>query len=123
MRQRIQMARQQKPEDFLPLTAVVFEILLALASGERHGYAIMQEIERRAGEPVPIGAGTLYRTIKQLVDAELILEVKPRRVVHRQRRTYRLTSAGRKRASVAAQRLDSVVRWAQSVAVIEKGRA
>lgn len=117
------MSRMRRTDGASSLTPLMLRILLALSEEDRHGYAIMQEIERRAGEPVPIGAGTLYRTIKQLVDAELIREVKLQRVVHRQRRTYRLTAAGRKRASAEARRLDSVVRWAQSVALIDEGRA
>lgn len=117
------MSRVRRTDGGSSLTPLMLQILLALSEQDRHGYAIMQEIERRAGEPVPIGAGTLYRTIRQLVDAGLILEVKPRHIVHRQRRTYRLTAAGRKRASVEARRLDSVVRWAQSVALIDEGGA
>ena len=50
-----------RPESFLPLTPVAFEILLALADGERHGYSILQEVERRSGSAVSLHAGTLYR--------------------------------------------------------------
>ena len=117
------MSRKRRTDDTSSLTPLMLQILLALSESDRHGYAIMQEIERRAGEPVPIGAGTLYRTIKQLVDAELILEVKPRRVVHSQRRYYRLTAAGRRRAAAEARRLDAVVQWARAAALLDKGRA
>ena len=51
------------PDSFLPLTAVSFEILLALAEGGRHGYDIMLEIERRTGGRVSLNPGTLYRAL------------------------------------------------------------
>ena len=50
----------QSPDSFLPLTPVAFEILLALADGERHGYDVMIEIERRTGGGISPNPGTLY---------------------------------------------------------------
>ncbi len=78
------------------LTPLNFQILVALVEGERHGYAIMQQIEERAGGAFRIGAGSLYRAIKQLVDAKFITEAKPKLQVHSQRRYYRITATGRR---------------------------
>ena len=58
----------QTPESFLPLTPAVFHILLALSDGEKHGYAIMQEVEAVSNEQVKMGPGTLYGSIKQRSD-------------------------------------------------------
>jgi len=77
-----------------------------LSQGERHGYAIMQEIEGRTGGAFKIGAGTLYRSIKKLVDAGFIAEVTPEVPVHQQRRTYRLMPSGRERAAAEARVFD-----------------
>ena len=68
-----------QPERYLPLTPVVFEIALALASGERHGYEIMQEVERRTDGRVSLHPGTLYRALSRLLDQGLIEELDVRR--------------------------------------------
>nr|MDQ3070524.1 PadR family transcriptional regulator [Acidobacteriota bacterium] len=65
-------ARRADPASFLPLTPVAFEILLALAEGERHGYDIMLEIERRTGGRVSLNPGTLYRALDRLVEQGLL---------------------------------------------------
>ena len=65
-----------RPESFLPLTPVAFEILLALADGERHGYSILQEVETRSGGSVSLHAGTLYRALARLLESELIEELR-----------------------------------------------
>ncbi len=62
------------PDDILPLTPAVFHILLALADGERHGYAIMQEVAESTNRQIKMGPGTLYGTIKRLLEAGLIEE-------------------------------------------------
>jgi DNA-binding PadR family transcriptional regulator len=81
------------PEDRLPLSPAVLHILLALADGELHGYAIMQEVEQSTGGTVRMGPGTLYGTIKKLLEAELISEsdARPARDDDERRRYYRLT--------------------------------
>ena len=63
------------PVDLLPLTPVAFEILLALADGEGHGYAIMRAIEERTEGALSLHAGTLYRAIGRLADPELLEEL------------------------------------------------
>lgn len=85
-----------RPESFLPLTPVAFEILLALADGERHGYSILQEVESRTGGAVSLHAGTLYRALARLLESALIEELEspdPRNDDER-RRYYRLTTRG-----------------------------
>lgn len=86
-----------RPESFLPLTPVAFEILLALADGERHGYSILQEVEHRSGGTVSLHAGTLYRALARLLESELIEEVSEppdRKNDDERRRYYRLTQRG-----------------------------
>ena len=64
-----------RPESFLPLTPVAFEILLALADGEQHGYSIMREVERRSAGAVTLHPGTLYRALARLLESGLIEEL------------------------------------------------
>lgn len=85
-----------RPESFLPLTPVAFEILLALADGERHGYSILQEVESRSGGAVSLHAGTLYRALARLLESAFIEELDspdPKNDDER-RRYYRLTARG-----------------------------
>jgi DNA-binding PadR family transcriptional regulator len=99
-----------------PLSAVVFEILLALAGEERHGYDIMREVERRTGGNLSLYPGTLYRAIGRLVADGLIqeLEQRPaRRDDDERRRYYRLTPRGRLAAETEARRLAAQVRVAR----------
>jgi DNA-binding PadR family transcriptional regulator len=58
---------KREPRDLLPLTPAVLHILLALAEGERHGYGIMREVERRNRGEVRLGPGTLYGSIKRML--------------------------------------------------------
>jgi DNA-binding PadR family transcriptional regulator len=104
------------------LTPLMFQILVALSGEERHGYAILQEIEERTRGAFRIGAGTLYRAIKQLVDAGLIAELEPPEGGHRQRRTYRLTPQGRQRAAADARVFRDIARWAEE-ARLDKSEA
>lgn len=100
------------------LTSAMFHILLTLAEGERHGYAIMQEIERRTNGVVELGPGTLYRSIKQLVAGGLIAEVESQEGSVKQRRSYRLTPNGKRRAEAEARRLQGLVEWAESARLL-----
>ena len=65
---------QQNPAEHLPLTPAVFNILLALADGEKHGYGIMLEVEANTQGQVIMGPGTLYGSIKRMLQAGLIEE-------------------------------------------------
>ena len=93
---------------FLPLTPVVFEILLALAAGERHGYEVMQDVERRTDGRIVLHPGTLYRALGRLLDQGLIEELDERPAADRddeRRRYYRLTTLGRSVAHAEVDRL------------------
>jgi DNA-binding PadR family transcriptional regulator len=93
---------------FLPLTAVAFEILLALADGEQHGYSIMREVERRSTGGVVLHPGTLYRALARLLESGLIEELDQRPDVENddeRRRYYRLTATGIAVARAEAARL------------------
>ena len=93
---------------FLPLTPVVFEIMLALAAGERHGYELMQDVERRTDGRIVLHPGTLYRALGRLLDQRLIEEVDERPDAERddeRRRYYRLSALGRAVARAEVERL------------------
>jgi DNA-binding PadR family transcriptional regulator len=113
------MGRRSSTDEASTLTPLMFQILLAVSQGDRHGYAIMQEIEDRANGAFGVGAGTLYRSIKQLVDAGLLAEAKPKTQAHRQRRYYRLTPAGRRRAAEEASVFHGMVAWARDAQFLD----
>ena len=93
-------------EHFLPLTPVAFEILLALADGEQHGYRIMQEVNSRSGGAVTLHAGTLYRALARLLEQTLIEELAERPAEDDERRRYyRLTERGIAVARAEARRI------------------
>jgi DNA-binding PadR family transcriptional regulator len=90
--------RTPDPNDFLPLTPAIAHILLALADGDRHGYAIMQEIERITDGAVRMGPGTLYGTIKRMIASGLLEEADERPdpdMDDERRRYYRASALGR----------------------------
>src|SRR5487761_2036186 len=96
------------PETLLPLTPAAFNILLALADGERHGYSIMQEIADQTQNKLRIGPTTLYRSIKHMLEDGLISETDERpdpALDDERRRYYRLTDLGQRVAVTEAQRL------------------
>jgi DNA-binding PadR family transcriptional regulator len=94
-------------ERFLPLTPVVFEIALSLAAGERHGYEIMQDVERRTNGAIVLHPGTLYRALGRLLDQGLIEELDERAAAEtdERRRYYRLTPLGNAVARAEVERL------------------
>ena len=102
----------QNPEDFLPLTPAVLHILLALADGEKHGYAIMQEVVQVSQGQVNMGPGTLYGSIKRMLQSELIAQTDERpdpQLDDERRRYYRLTEFGRRVLCAEAKRLETLV--------------
>ena len=102
----------------MPLTPAVFHVLLALASGERHGYAILKEIVRLTGGRMRMQAGTLYGTLQRLLEADLVEEVaasKRAPGTDSRRRYYRLTRAGRVVLDEEVERMASLVRVARSL--------
>jgi DNA-binding PadR family transcriptional regulator len=111
----------QGPEDFLPLTPAVFNILLALADGEKHGYAIMLEVEANTKGQVLMGPGTLYGSIKRMLTSGLIEESDERadpQMDDQRRRYYRLTDLGRRTLRMEAERLASQVQIAKTKKVL-----
>ena len=111
---------EPRPEDHLPLAPATFQILLSLADGERHGYAIMQEVAARTDGAVRLGAGTLYGALKRLLEGGLVAEAAERAdpamgvdAGAERRRYYRLTAGGRAVARAEARRLDDLVRAAR----------
>ncbi|MFM8536038.1 MAG: PadR family transcriptional regulator [Acidimicrobiia bacterium] len=114
-----------RPESFLPLTPVAFEILLALADEERHGYSILQEVETRSGGAVSLHAGTLYRALARLLESALIEELSqspdPSSGDER-RRYYRLTARGIAVARAEAERLEGQLAAARTRRLL-RGRA
>lgn len=109
------------PETHLPLPPATFQILLALADRERHGYAIMQEVEERTDGAVRLGAGTLYGALKRLLESGLVEEGGERsdaELGDERRRYYRLTKVGLQVARAEARRLDTLVRAARGKKLI-----
>jgi DNA-binding PadR family transcriptional regulator len=95
-----------------PLTPAMFHILLALAAGERHGYAIMREVDVLTGGAQRLGPGSLYGSIKRLLAGGLIEEcAEPPGPApgDERRRYYRLTDRGRRAAGAEARRLEVLV--------------
>lgn len=104
-------------EALLPLPAATFHILMALADGDLHGYAIIQDVEARTGGDLRLSAGTLYRTIQRLVEQGVIVESvrRPARIFDDDRRRYyRLTPFGMSVARAEMARLTELVRLARS---------
>jgi DNA-binding PadR family transcriptional regulator len=96
----------------IPLTPAVFFILFALADGEKHGYAIMQQTTKLSDGNFRMGPGTLYTTIQRLLDLFLIEEVWDNSERESRRRYYRLTRQGRVLLDLEINRLGAVLRLA-----------
>jgi DNA-binding PadR family transcriptional regulator len=106
--------RRRPPEDYLPLTVPVFQILLSLADQDLHGYAIIQDIHRRTNGEVSLTASTLYAALKRLLDAGLVDEVavRARSEDDPRRRYYRVRAAGLEVARAETARLTRAVAMA-----------
>ncbi len=114
------------PSDLLPLPASQLHILLALATGENHGYAIMKDIQAFTGGAVAMGPGTLYGAIKQMLKAGLIEESSERpdpELDDERRRYYRLTNLGGSTLDAEVVRLEQLARTARTrqANVIQRG--
>lgn len=98
-----------------------FHILIALAEGERHGYAIMQEIAERTAGKVQLSPSSLYSAIKRLLEAGLIQELGERPDPDHddeRRRYYRVTKAGRRVALEEARRLEMILAQARAAGLV-----
>jgi DNA-binding PadR family transcriptional regulator len=101
----------------LPLTSRAFHILLAFADGDRHGYAVKQQVEELTDGVIRLGPGTLYESIQRLEKAGLIEESPHRPDAsedHSQRRYYRLTGIGRRVLEAEVERLGTVLDYARA---------
>lgn len=111
------------PEQFLPLHRDTFQILVALADRDRHGYSILLDIAERTGGPHPISPSTLYSSIRRMLESGLIVELDERPDPDHddeRRRYYRLTPLGRRVATVEAQRLERLLRDARAGGLLPK---
>lgn len=99
-------------QPFLPLPSSSFHVLLVLASDERHGYAIMREVERISEGAVRMGPGTLYGTIKRLLEMGLVEESGERPdpdLDDERRRYYRITGLGERVVTAEVRRLSTMI--------------
>ena len=111
------VASLPEPESLLPLPSATFHILMALAAGERHGYAIIQEVSRRTNNRLRLGPGTLYRSLQRMLEQGLIVEIAARPLAERddeRRRYYRITRYGESVARAEARRLTELVKLARA---------
>ena len=116
------MDRNRDIDKRLPLRQVEFHILLSLASGERHGYGIIQDIEARGETSVP-DVGTMYRALARMAEAGLIEAATRRPAPDRgdeRRNYYRITGEGRQVARAEAQRLELLTRAARLGGLLPK---
>jgi DNA-binding PadR family transcriptional regulator len=107
-----------------PLTPAEFEVLLALADGDKHGYAILKAIAR-GSETLTLGPATLYTIIRRFLDGGLIAESAQRpdpALDDERRRYYRLTEAGRATARAEADRMESVLAAARTKNLLRRPR-
>ena len=111
------------PQTLLPLPVSEFQILLALADEERHGYAIKREVASRTDGDVQLGPGTLYGSIKRMVASGLIEESEERpdpELDDERRRYYRITTLGRQVAVAEARRMERLVAIARAKRLLRR---
>ena len=100
---------KRDPADLLPLTPAMFYVLVALADGDTHGYAIMKDVEQLTGGAVRLSTGTLYGIIKRLLADGLIREAGLQTKGDERRRSYALTPFGKDVARAEAARLEQTI--------------
>lgn len=109
----------------LPLPVAQLHILLALASGDKHGYAIMSEVEVLTERAVTMGPGTLYGTVKKMLKTQLIDESDERpdpELDDHRRRYYRITDAGRRVLDAEVSRMEQLASTARLIQAAAKRR-
>lgn len=105
------------PSPYLPLTPAMFQVLVALADGEKHGYAVIKEVARRTDGKVRLRAGTLYTVIRRFVDDGFVAESDARpdpALDDERRRYYRLTDRGRAVAVAEIRRMADTLAQARA---------
>jgi DNA-binding PadR family transcriptional regulator len=108
-----------------PLTPPVFQVLLSLADSDKHGYAILKDVEEHSGGEVTLNTGTLYAIIKRLLAEGLIVEPRNRPRAEeddQRRRYYRLTPKGRAVAAAEVERMERLVARARDRKLVRKPR-
>lgn len=106
----------------LTLTPVEFHVLLSLAGGERHGYAILQDVSQRTDDQLRLRTGTLYTVIKRMLDGGWIADTEGPENEDERRKYYRLTPLGREVVRAEAKRLQALVTLAQEKRVLPSPR-
>jgi len=113
----------QPPETGLDLTPAMFQVLLALGDGEKHGYAILKEVEEQTNGHVRLSTGTLYAMIKRLLSEGVIVECRnrpPAQEDDQRRRYYKLTSFGRQMAMAEVERMERTIATAREKHLLKR---
>ena len=106
------------PDELLPLTHVVYHVLLSLSAEPRHGYGIIKDVAARTEGRLELEAGTLYAAIKRLRDDGLLAETEGPPDADARRRYYRLTPFGRRTLRAESERLQELVEMARTARVL-----
>jgi DNA-binding PadR family transcriptional regulator len=119
------MTKRRITDELLPLTPAMFEVLIALADGEKHGYAVLKEVARRTDGRITLSPGTLYAIVRRFVNEGVIAESDARpdpALDDERRRYYRLTDFGRDVARAEARRMETALGMARAKSLIPKAR-
>src|SRR3954465_432726 len=119
------MTKRRNPDEMLPLSPAMFEVLIALADGEKHGYAVLKEVARRTERRITLSPGTLYAIVRRFVAEGGIAESDERpdpALDDERRRYYRLTEFGRELARAEARRMETALGMARAKSLIPKAR-
>jgi DNA-binding PadR family transcriptional regulator len=114
------------PASLLPLTPAMFHVMVALADGDHHGYAILKHVAEHTGGTVQLSTGTLYGIIKRLLAEGLVEEPKRRPAADQddeRRKYYRLTTFGRAVVAAETERLECMVSAARATVCFRKARS
>ena len=115
-------ANEEVSASQMPVTPAMFNVLLALVDGEKHGYAILKEVDEQTQGEVRLSTGTLYGIIKRLLAEGLIAESRTRPAAEMddsRRRYYRVTEAGREVAAAEAVRMEKLIARARAKRLIK----
>src|SRR5512140_3437766 len=119
------MTKRRSPDACLPLTPAMFEVLIALADGEKHGYAVLKEVARRTDGRVTLSPGTLYAILRRFVADGIVAESDERpdaALDDERRRYYAITDFGRAVAQAEARRMETVLGMARAKSLIPRSR-
>jgi DNA-binding PadR family transcriptional regulator len=126
MHSRKRHAAAAEARALLPLTPIVFHVLLALADGDRHGYGIIREVDQRTDGSIVLRTGTLYTLLKRLLELDLVEESARRPAPDEddeRRRYYRVTALGKAVTEAEARRLEALVALAHDKRVLKARKA